>query len=116
MTQAQRAHHAGLAELVRLHHGEPFTVDGHARTFTGLVGDIRFSNSPGEGGFLPAQNGMMTVTRDEFETVGIVPKLGMRIVVRDRAFIVTDVAPDPYCWVLTLELASPKSTSDLAPQ
>jgi hypothetical protein len=102
----------GLGAL-RQNLGETFTVEGQTRTFVGLIEETRHSNEVGEGGFLPMQNGILTVERSEFEAASMKPWLGMRVTVNGRVHLVSEISTNPYRWVLSLIVAHPKADSDV---
>ena len=109
MTQAQQLLKSGLAVL-QSEHGEPFRIEGITRDFRLISDGTRVSDDLGLGGFAMSANGILCVARSELESAGIVPKLGMRIIFRDRVWIVNDIDTIPLRWLLAVTVGHPKET------
>jgi hypothetical protein len=90
-------HAAGLAELIR-GFGQPFTVDGVAGTFRGLLDnpDVAFSHSV-EGGQEQDEATLYCARSTSFT-----PRSGMRITVRSRQYTIDRVTDEQGHWVIRL--------------
>lgn len=100
----------GLAVLQR-EFGESFTVDAFpGRTFQGLIEETVYSNTVGQGGFLPEQEGVLFVPLSQFTPVQLVPWPGMRLTVMGREWVVSTVGKSAHRWRLSLTVAHPKAS------
>ena len=108
MTAAQSLLKRGLVKLEG-QLPETFTIPGYPGvTFLGLIDESSWSNTLGEGGFLPEAQGEMTVRVEEFAKVFLTPWPGLKIFVHNRSFVVTDVGKAFNKWRLRLEQSNPK--------
>ena len=91
--------------------GEPFRIEGIAREFRLLSDGTRVSNDLVMGGFAMSANGILCVAKSEFESAGLVPWLGMRVIFRDRVWIVNDIDTIPARWLLAVVVGHPKESN-----
>ena len=111
MSAAHDALVEGLEDL-RQQFGEPFLVDGLG-SFTGLCEETRIRNTLGLEGPLPGADAVLYIQRSEFEPIGLVPWIGMRVTVKGRDFTVTEISENAQRWQLNLEVAVPKLVPDV---
>src|SRR5262245_21233010 len=90
--------------------GVTFTVDGIPGQFIGRSEGGAFSDKPGEGGFIPIADCMLTVAVSEFAQVDLEPWPGMRINMFGRAWVVARLFQNGLKWDLSLEQGFPKSS------